>query len=85
MDAGVIVGAIATVMEIVAFLLVARALVSWFPDLQRHQIVQLLFEITDPILEPLRKLIPPVGRFDFTIMITVFTLFIVAESLRASV
>lgn len=55
MDAGVIVGLIATLLEAIAFLLVGRALVSWFPDLRRYQIVQLLFDITDPIIEPLRR------------------------------
>ncbi len=85
MDAGAIVGAIATLMEIVAFLLVARALVSWFPDLRRHQIVQLLYDITDPIIEPLRRIIPPIGQIDLSVFITVFSLFIIAESLRAAV
>lgn len=85
MDAATIVGVIATLMEAVAFLLVARALVSWFPDLRRHQIVQLLFDVTDPIIEPIRKVIPPIGMIDLSVMITVFGLFILAESLRAAV
>ena len=85
MDAGVIVNAIATLLEAIAFLLVARALMSWFPDARKYQIVQLLFDITDPILEPLRKVIPPVGMLDLSVMISVFGLFILAESLRAAV
>lgn len=85
MDASTIVGAIATLMEAVAFLLIARALVSWFPDLRRHQIVQLLFDVTDPIVEPLRKIIPPVGALDLSVMISVFALFALAEALRAAV
>ncbi len=84
MDSGAIVGAIATVLEIVAFLLIARALTSWFPDLRRHQIVQLLYDITDPIVEPLRKLIPPIGAIDLSVMISVFVLFALAEFLRAA-
>ncbi|MDA0232398.1 MAG: YggT family protein [Chloroflexi bacterium] len=85
MDAGAIVGVLATVLEAIAFLLIARALVSWFPDLRRHQIVQLLFDITDPIIEPLRKVIPPIGMLDLSTMIAVFGLFMLAEVLRASV
>ncbi len=85
MDAALIVHAIATVLEVVAFLLVARALTSWFPDLRRYQIVQILYDLTDPIIEPLRKLIPPIGMIDLSVMITVLALFLIAESLRASV
>ncbi len=85
MDAGQLVGIIATFMEALAFLLVARALVSWFPDLRRHQIVQLLFDVTDPIVEPLRKIIPPIGVLDLSLMLTVFVLFALAEALRAAV
>lgn len=85
MDAATVVGAIATLMEVIAFLLIARALVSWFPDLRRHQIVQLLFDVTDPIVEPLRKLIPPIGQLDLSVMISVFALFALAEALRRAV
>lgn len=85
MDTATVVGAVATLLEVIGFLLVARALVSWFPDLRRHQIVQLLFDITDPIIEPLRKVIPPIGMLDLSVMIAVFGLFFLAEALRASV
>ncbi len=85
MDAATVVGAIATLLQVIGFLLVARALTSWFPDLRRHQIVQLLYDITDPIIEPLRKLIPPVGQLDLSVMIAVFALFALSQALRASV
>ena len=85
MDAGAIVEWLARVLLAIAYLLIARALVSWFPDLRRHQIVQLLFDITDPIIEPLRKVIPPIGMLDLSTMIAVFGLFMLAEVLRAYV
>lgn len=85
MDTSTVVNVIATLLQAIGFLLVARALVSWFPDLRRHQVVQLLFDITDPIIEPLRKLIPPVGQLDLSVMIAVFALFALAGALRASV
>ncbi len=85
MDAALIVGVIATLLEAIGFLLVARALTSWFPDLRRYQIVQLLWEVTDPILEPLRRVIPPIGGIDLSVMIIVISIFTLAELLRASV
>ncbi len=85
MDAATIVGVIALMLDALAFLLVARALVSWFPDLRRHQIVQLLYDVTDPIMEPIRRIIPPVGMLDLSVMITVIGLFTLSNLLRASV
>ena len=79
-----IIDIIATILQIIAYLLIARALVSWFPDLRRHQIVQLLFDVTDPIVEPIRKLIPPIGAIDLSLMITVFALFALSGALKAA-
>lgn len=84
-DAAFIVNVIATMLQVVGFLLVARALLSWFPDLQRYQIVQLLYDITDPIIQPLRRLIPPIGFLDLSVMIAVIFLFTIAEALRSAV
>ena len=85
MDTRTIVQAIAFVLQAIAWMLIARALVSWFPDLRRHAVVQLLFDMTDPIIEPLRKVIPPVGMLDLSVMIAVFALFALSQALMSSV
>lgn len=85
MDAATIVNVIAALLDALGFLLVARALTSWFPNLRQHQIVQLLYDITDPIIEPLRRLIPPIGMLDLSVMIAVIGLFTLSNLLRASV
>lgn len=85
MDTAQVITIIAALLQAIGFLLIARALVSWFPDLRRYQIVQLLFDLTDPILEPMRRLIPPIGMIDLSVMITVFALFALAQALRAAV
>ncbi|MCL4393741.1 MAG: YggT family protein [Chloroflexi bacterium] len=41
--------------------IIARALLSWFPIDPYNPISQILFQITEPILAPLRRLIPPIG------------------------
>ena len=84
-DAGTIVSAIAMFLRVIGFLLIVRALTSWFPDLQRYQIVQLLYDITDPIIQPLRRLIPPVGFLDLSVMIAVMFLFVIAQALESAV
>jgi YggT family protein len=43
-----------------------RVLLSWFPIDPRNPLVTLLYEITEPILEPLRRVIPRMGMFDLS-------------------
>ena len=43
-----------------------RVLLSWFPIDPRNPLVTLLYDITEPILEPLRRVIPRMGMFDLS-------------------
>ena len=73
-----VLSTIAWIFRGIAILLIARALTSWFPDIQKYQIVQILYDLTDPIIQPIRKLIPPVGMLDLSTMIAVFFFWFVA-------
>ena len=43
-----------------------RVLLSWFPIDPRNPLVTLLYDITEPILQPLRRVIPRMGMFDLS-------------------
>jgi YggT family protein len=79
-----IVEIIAYFLQAIAWLLIARSLLSWFPDLQRYQVVRLLYDITDPIIQPLRRVIPPIGFLDISVMIAVMFLFVLSAALLQS-
>lgn len=59
-------------------ILVARAVLSWFPPSTSGgglaTINRLLMDLTEPLLAPLRRVIPPVGMFDLSFMVAVFGL-----------
>ncbi|MCL5950686.1 MAG: YggT family protein [Chloroflexi bacterium] len=46
---------------VLSFAIIARALISWLPIDPYHPAVQLLNQVTEPILAPLRRVIPPIG------------------------
>ena len=49
------------------FAILIRVLLTWFPNLDRsNPLVQLLSSVTDPILEPARRLVPPFGGLDIS-------------------
>lgn len=55
-------------------LLIAAALLSWFPIDPRNRWIRLLHTVTDPILHPIRAIVPPIGGFSFDILIAVLLL-----------
>lgn len=44
-------------------------LMSWFPGARQSKIGRILGRIFEPILEPFRKIIPPIGMFDISSLI----------------
>ena len=72
-----------TLLTVLWIAIFARAVVSWFPISQDGPIVRALDAITEPVLEPLRRVVPRVGLFDITPMVAIL-LIIVIQSLLAS-
>ncbi|GMU40028.1 MAG: hypothetical protein AMXMBFR23_08940 [Chloroflexota bacterium] len=72
---------IAYLVQFLAFAIFARAMISWFPIDKDGPVVQALVSITDPVLEPLRKVIPPIGMIDITPMLAMLGLFFIANVL----
>ncbi len=54
---------------IIAILL--RAVVSWFSPGSTNVLVVILHRVTEPLLAPLRRIIPRVGMFDFTPLVAI--------------
>ncbi len=51
---------------------------TWLPNLDRtHPVVQFLYRSTEPILRPLRQVIPSVGGIDFSPIVVFFLLDII--------
>lgn len=46
--------------------LIIRIVLSWVPHNPYNQAIRFLYKITDPILNPVRRLIPPFRGIDFS-------------------
>ena len=60
--------------------LAARAVLSWFPlrpDSPIAPVARMLVVITEPVLEPLRRVIPPAGVIDLSFLVAFFGLSII--------
>jgi len=64
---GSVIHVLVTALQIYSFIVLARILISWFPNLDRsNQLVDALYAVTDPVLEPVRRIIPPLGMVDIS-------------------
>jgi len=73
---------LARIIDIYTFVLLIRILMSWIPNLDRsNAIVQMLVQVTDPVLEPARRLIPPLGMIDISPIVVFIALSIIRDLL----
>lgn len=64
-----------TFLNILTWAVIARSLLSWFPIDQSSPLYQMLFRATEPIIDPIRRLMPQTGMLDMSPMIAILVLF----------
>jgi YggT family protein len=77
---------IAWLLTVYLLVLAGRAVLSWFPVRSGTFLAglnSLLFDLTEPVLRPVRRVIPPAGMFD-TSFIVVFFAIVILRSVFAS-
>ncbi len=76
----VVVTTVSVIFQAYEFLILIRVFLSWintdpYRPVIAHPIVQVLQRITDPVLAPLRRVIPPIGgAIDITPIIALLVL-----------
>jgi YggT family protein len=66
---------------VLTFIVVGRALLSWFDPGMRTSIGQILVQITEPMLAPIRRLMPSTGVIDLSPIILIVGLQVVSRIL----
>jgi len=61
-------------ITVLQYAILIRVLLSWIRVNPHNPLVQILYQITDPILQPFQKLIPPMGGLDFSPIVAYFVL-----------
>ena len=54
----------------------ARSLMTWFPVSRDNQFARMLNTVTDPLIEPVRRVLPRTGMFDFSAMVVLVLLYV---------
>ncbi len=72
-------------LQVLSWAIIGRVLLSWVDQSGSMRITQILNEVTEPILAPLRSIIPAGGMFDFTPIIAMLLLQVLEMLIRSSV
>ncbi|WP_416223976.1 YggT family protein [Tepidiforma sp.] len=59
--------------------IIARALISWLPVDQGSSLYQLLFRVTEPIIDPFRRVMPRAGMIDLSPMMAILALLVMQQ------
>ena len=72
-------------VTIFLYAVLIRAILSWFPSPQMYQnpLFSILTAITEPLMRPVRKVIPAVGAFDLSALVVILLLYSILIALRS--
>ncbi len=54
--------------------IVVRAILSWAPNRPQNDFTRLIDRVTDPLLAPARRYIPPLGPFEVSTIVVILVL-----------
>ncbi len=78
---GGLVQALALFANLYFFSLIIVVVMSFVAPVSAHPAAALLRELTEPLLAPVRRVLPPVGGLDFSVLVVLFALMILRNGL----
>lgn len=80
---GTFIAMIIFFLQIYSVILIIRSLMTWFPTIDRsNPLVQLLNDVTEPVLRPVREMFPPQNGIDFSTMIVIIAITVITMILQ---
>ena len=71
-------------LTVYLLILFARAVLSWFPirpDSGLVTVLRVLDRIIDPVLQPIRRVVPPMGMLDMSYLVLVIAVLVIKSIL----
>lgn len=77
-----VIGVFALLVNLYFFVLIAMIIVSWVAPGSRHPAIELIWQISEPIMAPVRSLLPSMGGIDFSPILVFIGINVVQIGLR---
>jgi len=73
---------LALLVNIYFFALLAMIILSWVAGGSRHPAIVLLYQVTEPVMAPFRRLLPTAGGMDFSPILVFILINVIQIALR---
>ena len=70
---------VVTLIDLYSLVVLAAVVMSWVHADRRHPLVQAVFNVTEPVLAPIRRVLPPTAGFDFSPIVLLIALRLLRE------
>ncbi|MDA8216178.1 MAG: YggT family protein [Dehalococcoidales bacterium] len=70
--------------NVLIFAIFARAILSWFSQGRTNRLMIILDEITEPIIAPIRRVVPRIGMLDISPIVAIILLQVIQTLLLQS-
>ncbi len=77
-----IIGLVAFLVQGLIFAIFIRSILTWFPIDRTGPIVRAIDSVTEPVLDPLRRVLPRIGMIDLAPMVAIIVLLFIRSALR---
>ncbi len=67
---------------VLTFAIIGRALLSWFDPGFKTAIGQIIYSITEPIVGPIRRVLPSLGMFDISPIIAILVIQVISRLIQ---
>lgn len=77
-----VVTVVSDALQLLTLLIIVRAVLSWIPSVDYgHPLIGIIMRVTDPVLLPVRRVLPPLGGLDLSPLIAILLLQIAGQLL----
>ncbi len=73
---------LSTILALYWYVILARVLMSWFNPNPYNPIVDAIYRLTEPVLAPIRRILPAMGGFDLSPLVVFFILMFLQNLFR---
>ena len=65
---------VAALIDLYSLVVLAAVVMSWMRMDPRHPLAKMVYRVTEPVLAPIRRVLPPMGGLDFSPMVLLIAL-----------
>jgi YggT family protein len=79
---GTVLDILLWILNLLTIALIGRAILSWVDPRGQWGISRILADVTEPLIAPIRRIIPPIGMIDISFIVAILLIQVLERLLR---